>query len=234
MASSPAPTAATSGASSSASTRERLLDVAEALFAERGIGSTSLRKITSAAGVNLAAVHYHFGSKEGLLDAVIGRQAEPVNAARLAELERLEAAGAAAPPGVEALLAAFVLPAVGRMHELGPRAQHLARLIPRIEAQSPALVENLMRRHFGEVARRFVDALRSALPEHSAETLAERLRLVAGAMSHLFSGNFDLDVIPGYPPGPADVATRVTDALAFLAVGMRSPDPRRAAKKESP
>ncbi len=73
-----------------AGTRERILDAAEELFAEKGIVATSLRVLTKAAGVNLAAVHYYFGSKEALLDAVLERRAEAVNLERLASLARLE------------------------------------------------------------------------------------------------------------------------------------------------
>ena len=54
-------------------TRERLLDAAEHLFAHHGIGSTSLRSITAEAETNLASVHYHFGSKEALIEAVFAR-----------------------------------------------------------------------------------------------------------------------------------------------------------------
>ena len=67
-------------------TRERILDAAGRLFAERGFDGTSLRAITTAAGVNLAAVHYHLGSKEALLAAIVARHAEPVNRERLARL----------------------------------------------------------------------------------------------------------------------------------------------------
>ena len=208
-------------------TRDRVLDAAELLFAEQGIRATSLRAITREAGVNLAAVHYHFGSKEGLLDAVIERQALPVNESRLVELERLEREAGDASPTAEALLAAFILPAVTRLRDLGPRAQHLPRLLARIEAQPTDVVEALMRKHFGDVARRFVEALHRALPEHSQETVTERLRFTAGLVSHLFSGNFDLDVIPGHPPRPQDPLEQIGHALYFLAAGMRAPDPRR-------
>ena len=71
-------------------TKEKILDTAERLIGERGYAATSLRHIIAQAGVNLAAVHYHFGSKEGLLDAVVERKAAPVNQARLAWLERVE------------------------------------------------------------------------------------------------------------------------------------------------
>ncbi len=209
-------------------TRDRILDAAELLFAEQGIRATSLRVITREADVNLAAVHYHFGSKEGLLDAVIERQALPVNESRLLELERLERETGDASPTAEALLAAFILPAVNRLCDLGPRAQHLPQLLARIEAQPAEVVESLMRKHFGEVARRFVEALQRALPDHSEESVAERLRFCAGLMSHLFSGNFDLDVIPGHPPHPQDPLERALHALCFLTAGMCAPDPRRS------
>jgi AcrR family transcriptional regulator len=93
-------------------TRERILDAAERLFARKGITSTSMRALTAAAGVNLAAVHYHFGSKEALLDAVIERRAEPCNAARNRALDRHLAERAEAAPDVEQVLRAFLEPVV--------------------------------------------------------------------------------------------------------------------------
>src|SRR5689334_21302266 len=90
-------------------TKEKLLDTAERLIAENGYVATSLRQIIGEAGVNLAAVHYHFGSKEELLDAVVMRHAGPVNRERLALLDRheAEARGGAVPIAriFEALLA---------------------------------------------------------------------------------------------------------------------------------
>ena len=70
-------------------TKEKILDTAERLIGEQGYAATSLRQIIAEAGVNLAAVHYHFGSKEDLLDAVVVRKAGPVNEARLARLDRV-------------------------------------------------------------------------------------------------------------------------------------------------
>jgi AcrR family transcriptional regulator len=89
-------------------TSARILDTAEELFASHGIAATSLRQLTRAANVNLAAVHYHFGSKEALLDAVIERRATAVNHERVAELQRRrDTAGGRLE--VEDILAAFAL-----------------------------------------------------------------------------------------------------------------------------
>ena len=79
--------------SSPAETRERILDAAETLFAERGFAATSLRAIAARAEVNLAATHYHFGSKKGLLAAVFHRRIAPINTLRLDGLQQLEHSG---------------------------------------------------------------------------------------------------------------------------------------------
>jgi AcrR family transcriptional regulator len=204
-------------------TRERILDTAERLFAEQGISGTSLRTLTAEAEVNLAAVHYHFGSKERLLDAVIERRARPVNEQRLRELEALEKRTGTRAPGVEEILAAFLAPGVRTLEQLSSRRVPLARLIARIEAQPPERVEELVQRHFGAIGRRFVEALQHALPELPAELVSDRFRFGLGVLSYLFSGNFDLDTIPGHPPHALDHGTKVAQVIAFLAAGLRAP-----------
>src|SRR5436309_1730118 len=98
-------------------TRTRILDAAEALFMQHGFEGTSMRLLTAHAGVNLAAVNYHFGSKDALIEAVFRRRLDPMNASRVAELERLETESAARaphhasrPPAPEAIIRAFVGP----------------------------------------------------------------------------------------------------------------------------
>src|SRR5580704_18486326 len=88
-------------------TKQRILDSAERLFADNGFDSTSLRTIIADAKVNLAAIHYHFHSKEALLDAVILRRLEPINRQRLAMLDECERASAGRPT-LEGVLEAFV------------------------------------------------------------------------------------------------------------------------------
>ena len=68
-------------------TKTKILNAAEDLFAARGPNAVSLRQVISRAKVNLAAIHYHFGSKESLLQAVLSRRLVPLNAERLALLE---------------------------------------------------------------------------------------------------------------------------------------------------
>ena len=88
-------------------TKERILDVAERLFADRGFAATSTRDITGEASVNLAAVNYHFGSKEALLESVLERRFRPINENRIALLDELERAAGREGPDVEDILTAL-------------------------------------------------------------------------------------------------------------------------------
>ncbi len=211
------------------SSRERILDAAEQLFSEQGISGTSLRALTRAADVNLASVHYYFGSKEALLDAVIDRRAKPVNAQRLFALESLRSSGEDLE--IEAILEAFVFPPLSAISTSSE--QRLGRLTARIEAQPPELVESLSREHFGDVSSDFVDALQSALPHLRKELVADRFRYAAGLFSFLFSGNFDLDTLPSHPPQPHTLEQKLSNAIGFIAAGMRAADPMEAQKASS-
>lgn len=209
---------------SGSKTRERILDTAEDLFANQGISGTSLRALTRAADVNLAAVHYHFGSKEGLLDAVIERRAGPINVARMLALDRLESADS--PPSVESILDAFFMAGVEQYREMPEMTQRLSRLVARIDAQPAEVTEPLYRKHFGEVSRRYVEAFQSALPHLPKETVSERYRYVVGILSFISSGNFELDVIPGHPIKPISpeaIDERIAQTIAFLAAGLAAP-----------
>jgi AcrR family transcriptional regulator len=204
-------------------TRERVLDAAERLFSERGIDATSLRALTREAGVNLAAVHYHFGCKDSLLDAVVERRAKPINQQRMAELACARERAGATGPSVEAILTAFLMPGVRSFEAFGTARAQFSRLVARIEAQPPEKLESLWRRHFGEVGRIFLEALQFALPELPARLVADRFRFSLGTLSHLFSGNFDLDIIPGHPAQPEGDVSRAASAIEFLTAGLQAP-----------
>jgi AcrR family transcriptional regulator len=205
--------------------RQRILGAAECLFAEQGISGTSLRALTRAADVNLAAVHYYFGSKEQLLDAVVERRARPVNDDRLQTLKALVDRTGDARPEIEEILRAFIMPAVNALPIAQAEGQRLARLLARIEAQPPDVVEALSRKHFGEVAARFIETLQRSLPDLPAQLVADRFRFAAGLFSFLFSGNFDLDSIPRHPPRAASLEDKLESMIGFIAAGMRAPKP---------
>ena len=221
----PSPCDARSGAASrSSDTRERILDAAECLFASAGIESTSLRAITRTACVNLAAVHYHFGSKDRLLDAVVERRARPVGEAQAARLEKLALNDSTS---VLEILHALLEP-VAESHRASDQGPILSALLSRIQAQRPEVVERLFREHFGETGRSFVDALQRALPDYPRHIVADRFRFALGVVTHVFSGAFALDTIPGHPSPSAPGANLnnsdlYDELISFLAAGLEAP-----------
>src|SRR6186997_3167761 len=113
----------------STATKPRILDAAEALFMEHGFEATSLRQITTDAGVNLAAVNYHFGSKEELFQAVLTRRLDPMNQERLALLDQLEADAAGKPLSCEAIIGAMFIPALKLARDKARGGKNFLRLL---------------------------------------------------------------------------------------------------------
>ena len=91
-------------------TKGQILDAAESLFAEHGLEAVPLRGIIAEAGVNSAAIHYHFGSKEALVRAVFRRRFDPINRARIDLLNQAEQNAIEGPLSVETVLYAMVAP----------------------------------------------------------------------------------------------------------------------------
>jgi AcrR family transcriptional regulator len=195
-------------------TKTRILDAAERLFGAHGFDSTSLRDITAEAQVNLAAVNYHFQSKDSLIDAVIARRIEPVNRKRL---EMLDKAGPN--PALEQILASFLQPVL----ELN--GANVAPLVGRFLAEPRQFFERVYKKHIQPVSQRFQEELAKALPELPAEERLWRLYFSAGVMTHLMSWS---PVLPELSGGLCDASDRqalVERAIAFLAAGFRAPLP---------
>ncbi len=174
----------------SAATKERLLDAAERLFAEHGFKGTSVRAVTRAAGVSVSAANYHFGSKEALLHATLNRVIEPVNQARLARLDGLEAQAADGAVPLEAILDAFLRPAIeGRAQPAGTaRFRQVAALL---YSDPPELAAALRRDYFGPLLARFLRALRRSLPDRDPGELAIAFEFTVALMVHVISGQLD-------------------------------------------
>lgn len=151
------------------STRERLLNIAEERFGEAGYEGTSLRAITVAADANIAAVNYHFGSKEALLRAAVARATAPVNAERRRRLDELEAAGS---PAAADLIRAFVEPGFDVVLRRGERAPAVARFIGRMAFDPSRRIRDLSAVEADPVGGRYLAALQAALPMAAPEAVA--------------------------------------------------------------
>ena len=202
----------------------RILDTAEVLFAERGFAETSLRNITSKARVNLAAVNYHFGSKEGLVRAVYGRRLGPLNDERLRRLDAAEAGGADA-ADLEAVVEAFVAPAL-RLHRSdgGGGPESFAPLVGRVFFEPGEEMEPILSQ-FAEIRRRFVPAFQRSLPHLSRQDLLWRLHFTIGALCHTAFAGGVLEHLSGGLCDAEDVDEAARQLVHFIAAGLRAPAP---------
>lgn len=203
-------------------TKERLLDAAERLFAERGIAATSLRAIIAAAGVNLAAVHYHFGSKEALVTAVVERRIQPLNRERLEMLDKLEQRGARRPPRLEEIVEAFLAPPL-RFGKDPERGEIFLKLIGRLLAEPELFFGRIAAGQFAEVRDRFLNALGKALPHLTAEEIFWRLMFAVGAMAQATQLAPHIQAASGGLCRPAGIEETLRRLVLFIAGGLRAP-----------
>ncbi|MBX6317880.1 TetR/AcrR family transcriptional regulator [Pigmentiphaga sp.] len=211
-----------------ASTRARILDVAERLFAEHGYNGVSLRTITATAGVNMAAVHYYFRTKEGLLRAIFEARAGRMNEERRALLQACCPADPAARPNVRAVLEAFIGPGM----RLGQTEQGawFNRLSAICSVEPDPAVKNIVFGVHDDVARLFVDLLARACPHLSREELYVRLQCIYGSMMYIRADNGrvarlmpDVKAAPVSEEGVAQTLSRMLD---FMAAGLEAPASR--------
>jgi AcrR family transcriptional regulator len=200
-------------------TKTRILDVAERLFADQGFESTSLRQITTAANVNLAAVNYHFRSKDELIRAVFMRRIGPVNRKRLEMLESVEAAAGEAPPPLEPIMEAFYGPVVELHRGSECRFQPL---FGRIFVE-PGPAREFFLEEMVPVAQRFGRALRRSLPDLPEVELMWRVYFSAGILAFTMAGTPVLNRVSGGACDPTDVEGTIRRMVAFACAGLRAP-----------
>ena len=204
-------------ASTTLSTRDRILDAAEELFALHGFAGTSMRQLTTSAGVNLAAVNYHFGSKDKLIAEVFQRRLDSMSQTRMAALSQ---ALANDPPQLEDVMRAFVEPALGLIQNGGSA---FLRVMAHAYAETSEPLWRFLSERYGHVLREFARALALCLPGMDKDTLHWRLDFLAGALTYAMS---DLG-LPRHsgriPPAERARYQRVADELiAFSAAGFRA------------
>jgi len=206
----------------SADTKTRILDAAERLFVEHGFEATSLRQLTTAAGVNLAAVNYHFGSKEELFQAVLTRRLDPMNQERIERLEKLEREASGKPLSCEKILFAMLIPALRLARDERRGGKNFLRLLGRAYADPAPFIRHFLSRQYAEMIGRYKEAFLRALPQLSRQELTWRLHFVMGALSYTLAGTDALKLF-------AQVTDTDNDELLlqrlapFLVAGLKAP-----------
>src|SRR5262252_3080295 len=210
----------------SSATKTRILDVAEELFMEHGFEATSLRQITAAAKVNLAAVHYHFGGKEELFEAVLKRRLDPMNVERMALLTRFESESAPRPLSCEKILAAMFIPALKLARDPERGGKNFLRLLGRAYADPAPFIRRFLSEQYAVMIARFKAAFGRALPHLPKKELSWRLHFVMGALSYTLAGTDALKLIAALNPRDAGNDEALLRRLApFLIAGLKAPLP---------
>lgn len=210
---------------SPADTKTRILDAAETLFVSGGFDSMSMRQITSAATVNLAAVNYHFGSKDALIQAVLARRLDPLNEQRVAMLEAFENA-LGDKLTCEHVLVAMFLPAVRIFRSDAPLADRYLHFLGRAYTDPSTVVRDFINTHYIQTLGRFFFAFQRTLPDLGREDLGFRLNFAMGALSGILAGGNTQRLIREFTQDHGDHEAVILSRLASLMVAaLKAPLP---------
>jgi AcrR family transcriptional regulator len=218
-------------APSKANRRSRILEAAEHAFAEHGFAGASLRQIVRDARVNLATVYYYFGSKNGLMEAVLKRRLGPLRDEHLEQLRSVRRAAAGRPLPVEAVLRALIEPPLRLAATGSARQQAVARLIGRIVTEPHAETQGFLRRQSAEIRAAFLEALAAGLPRLPARELAWRLEFLWGALAFILCSPGRLATQNGVDRLPVDMDAVAAEMVHCFSAGLRAPFHRRARKR---
>lgn len=201
-------------------TKEQIINVAERLFAEKGFAGTSLRNVIREAGVNIAAVHYHFGSKEELFVAVVRRAAQQIVTSQLEQLAKYE--NLDEPPSLEKILEAFYGPPLRAIIQMGETGLIRAQFMGRCRAE-PLPIQQLSEKEFNESHRRFLDILQRTLPDQTRTELTWKLDLaiaiIVRTVNQINQPNSLINT-----GSSEEVEIAIARLVKFVAGGMRDSD----------
>ena len=198
------------------------MNAAEDLFATRGPNGVSLRQIIARAKVNLAAIHYHFGSKESLLQAVFSRRIVPLNAERIALLESFEREAGRRTVALPKIIEALVGPALRLSRDPAKGGAKFMRLLGRCFTEPDIKIQAMITRQIETVGERFMPAFQKALPKLPPADLLWRLHFLVGAMAHTMA---DVERLGQYSDGlcdPNDTEGTIRRLVTFLTAGLKA------------
>jgi AcrR family transcriptional regulator len=201
--------------------KQRILDAAERLFAQRGFYGVSLRDITQAAGVDVALVAYHFGGKRELFAAVFERRAAALNRERLELLEEVRRAALPSTPSLEAIVNAFTEPLLERSARGEPGWKSYFALMAYVN-NSAEFGPAMMTRHFDPLADRFIAVMREALPRCPPCEIYWGYQFLTGALTLTFAETGRIDQLSGGLCRASDLDSVHERLAPYVAAGLRA------------
>lgn len=211
-------------------TRERILDAGERLFMAHGYEGTSMRQITGEAGVNLAAVNYHFGSKEALMQEVFRRRLDWLNEERMRVLDQMEAEADGKPLKPSQIVDGFFGTLLRTAGDEKRGGVTFLRLLGRTLTEPSEFIRAFLAHEYKEVMDRYKEALFRALPDVPKAEIVWRFHFMLGATSYAIAGTDALRLVTDWQIEDEDSTDRldrlVPRLMSFLLGGLRAPLPQ--------
>lgn len=211
-------------------TRERILDAGERLFMVHGYEGTSMRQITSEAGVNLAAVNYHFGTKESLMQEVFRRRLGWLNQERVRVLDEMETASGGKALKPSQIVDGFFGTLLRMADDDSRGGMTFLRLLGRTLTEPSEFIRTFLMDEYAEVVNRYKEALFKALPDVPKAEIVWRFHFMLGATSYAIAGTDALRVVTDWQVAAEDTTDRLDRLLprlmSFLLGGLRAPLPQ--------
>jgi AcrR family transcriptional regulator len=205
------------------STQSDFLDAAEQLFAESGFDGAKVRAIADAAGANLGALHYYWGSKEELFRAVWERRLRPLNEMKLRRLQACREEAERDKIDLHAILRAVIYPGLIIGHDEEKPSEEFRRLYGRALSDPSPVVKKIVADFFDATGPLFLSLIRCACPHLSDKELFWRLHGVFGAVLDVHVGGGRISRLLDIGETEADVREGVELLVHFLAAGLAAP-----------
>lgn len=212
-------------------TRTKILVAAKRLFAASGVKHATLRMVTREAGVNIAAVNYHFGSKEDLVHAVFDDLARRLSERRLQMLSERQAAGAGKPIPVHEIVRIFLEPYM--VHDGGLDGALLMNMIVQHRVEPTRRMQAIIKKYFDEIAERFVEAFAHSLPGKDIGTLYWRYYFMVSVIMYTGSASTPhrMTRVSGGLTDFKDRAALARELTDFISGGITAPENNKKQSK---
>lgn len=199
--------------------QDAILDAAEVIFADNGFHGATTRAIAEHAQANAALIHYYFGSKEALYEAVIARRSGAINDERHDRLAALHAKGT---PTLEDILEALLRPTIVLGRDPARGGAHYARLLGHAASGTDDRSTRLTGAHYNAIARVFIAEIGAVVPGLSrSNTVRGYLNAVAIGISLMAPTGRTFDLTDGALRDD-DLEEIIRQAVRFIAAGIRA------------
>lgn len=215
-------------------TRERILTAAEQIFADRGFEPASIRAIARRARVSLPVLYYYFGSKTGLIRAVLERRFGPLRTEHQQALARLQPSPGSPPPELETILEAMIRPVLRLAEADARQGSVVMHLIGRVIADPTPAIQDWFQEHIRNVRQGFLELLARHLPQLPRAVLLWRYEFIWGALAFMLCNRSWVVRKTDGVCDPLDTGTVLPQFVQYCVAGLTAPAPRGSRARPRP